>query len=161
MAEEEKDLVPPKVKPGPAPKVNQKDFDEFKESVNQGFSAIMNKLDELKTTPDVSGPPPTPIKDEAGPDEETPISPVWKKLVTDILGEDFSCELALPAAGGTIFRIIVPKEKSNASQMHWTMFKRDVRSRELGNTGEKGVKDWCLKVRVNLLKSGMKLPVYP
>lgn len=150
--------------PGPVEDmVSMSTFKGLEAKVNDGFSAIMNKLEGMSgisaTVP--PGSLPQPQKLEAGPDDETPIPPAWKKLVVEILGEDFSCELNLPASGGTIFKVIVPREKSNASQMHWTMFKRDIRSKELGNTGEKGVKEWCLKVRKNLLNSGMKLPVYP
>ncbi len=144
--------------------VSKKEFNEFKESVTSGIASILEKFEEVKlaTTPTIAMPnQDTLAKIEAGTDTETPVPPAWKQLVTEILGEDFECELALPESGGSIFRVIVPKEKSNASQMHWTMFKRDVRSKELGNTGAKGVKEWCLLVRKNLQTAGMKLPVYP
>ncbi len=146
-------------KAGPKPKVSLEQFTALETKVNDGFSAIMNKLEAMVVPPvPVAA---TPAKVEGATDTESPVPPAWKQLVVDILGSDFECELALPESGGSIFRIIVPKEKSNASQMHWSMFKRDVRSKELGNSGVKGVKEWCLLVRKNLLNSGMKLPVYP
>jgi hypothetical protein len=101
--------------------------------------------------------------DEAGPDKDqsTPIPPSWLKAVHTILGTDFECELKQPDKGGTIFTIIVPKDKSNASQLHWQNFKQDRRSKELGNTGLEGVTLWCKKVRANLLATGAKLVQYP
>ena len=145
-------------KPGPQPKVSLEQFNALETKVNDGFSAIMNKLDGMGSS--IINAIPTP-KIEAAPDVQSPVPPAWRQLVTEILGEDFDVELTLPEAGGSIFKIIVPKDKSNASQMHWTMFKRDVRSKELGNTGAKGVKECCLLVRKNLINSGTKLPVYP
>lgn len=160
MSEEEKKE---KAKAEPKPKVSLEQFTALETKVNDGFSAIMNMLETMKSIPATVplGSLPPNDKVEAAPDEETPVAPAWKQMVKEILGEDFSCEVVLPESGGQIFKIIVPREKSNASQMHWTMFKRDVRSRELGNSGAKGVKEWCLKVRRNLTNSGMKLPVYP
>jgi hypothetical protein len=140
--------------------VSKKEFTALESKVNQGFDAILSKLEDLKTQAPVVAPA-QPVKVEGGPDEQTLVPPAWKQLVREILGEDFDCELSLPESGGSIFRIIVPKDKSNATQMYWTMHKRDIRSKELGNTGAKGVKEWCLLVRRNLQTSGMKLPVYP
>lgn len=147
-----------KKKMGPKPKVTLEQFNALETKVNDGFGAIMNKLETIITP--VIDPTPATAKVEASADE-TPVPPAWRELVTQTLGPDFDVELVFPEAGGQIFRVIVPKDKSNASQMHWTMHKRDVRSRELGNTGAKGVKEWCLKIRLNLLRSGTKLPVYP
>lgn len=155
-------------KAGPVPKASVEQLNALETKVNDGFSAIMNKLEGMQSPVPIAQVMKTEVDDavmrmaptEASADE-TPVPPAWKQLVTEILGSDFDAELVFPEAGGQIFRVIVPKDKSNASQMHWTMHKRDIRSRELGNTGAKGVKEWCLKVRLNLQKSGMKLPVYP
>ncbi len=94
-------------------------------------------------------------------DEQTPVPPKWTRAVHEILGQEFECEFAQPDNGGAIFRIIVPRELSNAPQIHWEMHTRDVRSREIGNTGLTGVKEWCLRVRSNLSASGIKLIQYP
>jgi hypothetical protein len=99
--------------------------------------------------------------EEGGPDDQTPMPIKWKQEVVKILGPDFQCEFVQPDNGGSIFKIIVPREKSNASQAHWEMHNRDVRSREIGNTGLTGVTDWCLKVRANLIRSGINLIQYP
>lgn len=101
------------------------------------------------------------LENDGGLDMQTPVPPGWTKLVHEILGPDFECEVAQPDGGGTLFKIIVPKEKSNAPSFHWTQHKRDVRTKELGNTGAKGVKEWCLKVRQNLTRTGTKLVQYP
>lgn len=98
---------------------------------------------------------------DGGPDEENLIPAKWKLAVAEILGPEFECQVVQPDNGGTQFKIIVPKELSNASQMHWEMHGRDVRTREIGNTGLVGVKEWCLKVRQNLTASGIKLIQYP
>ncbi len=105
--------------------------------------------------------PPVTAELDGGTDEENLIPTKWKTAVRDILGPEFECQVVQPDNGGTQFRVIVPKELSNASQMHWEMHGRDVRTREIGNTGLVGVKEWCLKIRQNLTASGIKLVQYP
>ncbi len=104
----------------------------------------------------------TPVVDSEGSTDtdETPVPVKWKNLVKEILGPEFECELVQPDNGGTQFKIIVPRDLSNAPQMYWEMHNRDVRTREIGNTGLVGVKEWCLKVRQNLIRSGIKLVQY-
>jgi hypothetical protein len=134
-------------------------FQKFQGEVNRAFGLIVEQLGKLNEN---RTPAPAPkVEDDAGPDQDTPVPPAWRKAVIEILGIDFECELKQPDRGGTIFTIIVPKNKSNASQLHWQNFKQDRRSRELGNTGLDGVKTWCLKVRANLLATGAKLVQYP
>ncbi len=160
MSEDDKN---PEIKKVEEPKkekaVSKKEFSALETKVNEGFDAIMNLLQNMQAPTPAQ--PVAPVKEAAGTDAETPVPPAWRQLVEDILGEDFDCEFSLPESGGSIFRIIVPKAKSNAPQMHWQYHKRDVRSKELGNTGVKGVKEWCLLVRKNLTAAGFKLPVYP
>lgn len=98
---------------------------------------------------------------EGGPDVEDITPAKWVNLVNQILGPDFSCERVEPDTGGTLFKIIVPRKKSNANPIHWEMHNRDVRTKNIGNTGIEGVKDWCLKVRANLLASEIQLIKYP
>ncbi len=90
--------------------------------------------------------------EEATPDEQ-PMNPHWKRAVHEILGEDFDCEATYPKSGGILFKVIVPKDKSNASQAYWEMNKRDVRTREIGHTGLEGVKKWCALIKKNLART--------
>lgn len=100
--------------------------------------------------------------DEAAPRNElSPVPPSWRELVDKILGPDFQIEFEQPPNGGQKFKIIVPKEKSNADQQYWLNFNRDVRTREIGNTGIRGVQEWCIRVRNNLLASNKQLVQYP
>lgn len=149
-------------KPSTTPKVSQADFDEFKKSVDAGFTAILDKLDtSAVAAPSVTAPV-TAVTDEAGPKTElTPVPPTWRELVVKILGPDFECEFEQPPQGGQKFSIIVPKEKSNADQQHWLNFARDKRTKELSNTGITGVETWCKKVRANLLAANKTLVQYP
>ena len=90
--------------------------------------------------------------DEAGPDEQ-PMNPHWRKIVTEILGSEFDCEASYPKSGGLLFKVIVPKNLSNAPKSYFDMYKRDVRTREIGHTGSEGVKKWCEHIKKNLART--------
>lgn len=136
--------------------VSRKEFEGLQETVNSGFAAIMEKLSS--PTAQVAATPAKP--EEGGIQTPSLVPPAWRALTDEILGPDFEIELELPENGGQKFSIFVPMEKSNATPDYKKVYKRDKRTRELGNTGIKGVKDWCIKVRRNLIKSGIKLPYY-
>lgn len=142
--------------------VSRKEFEGLQNQVSTGFAAIMEKLESApKVTVDSSGLNVAAAKpDEAGPQTPSLVPPAWRALADEILGPDFEIELELPENGGQKFTIYVPMDKSNASADYKKFYKRDRRTRELANTGVKGVKDWLLKVRRNILKSGIKLPYY-
>ena len=138
--------------------VKAEEFAEFKGEVMGMFEKLMTKMDAPKPT----GPVVDIMKEEAAPDRNRiPVPPSWREMVENILGEEFDCEYELPPDGGQKFTIIVPKEKSNATKEYMENFHIDRRTKELGNTGIRGVKEWTLKVRQNLLRSEIKLPVYP
>ncbi len=90
--------------------------------------------------------------DEAVPDD-TPIAPSWTKAVHEILGKDFECEATYPTSGGVLFKVIVPLDKSNASESYLEDNKRDVRTKDIGNTGLEGVKKWCSLIKKNLART--------
>ena len=81
------------------------------------------------------------------------MNPNWKKIVNQVLGSEFDCEASYPKSGGVLFKVIVPKNKSNASQSYWEMNKRDVRTKEIGHTGSEGVKKWCELIKKNLART--------
>jgi len=130
---------------------------QFKENVDDKFNKIMDRLSP-SAPPDST---PATIREGAPDKNRVQVPPKWVELVETILGPEFICEYELPPDGGQKFTIIVPLEKSNATKEYIKEFKTDRRTKELGNTGERGVKEWCLKVRTNLLRSEIKLPVYP
>lgn len=148
--------------PKPEKGVSKKEFAEFQGQVTGALGAIMEKLDAA-TTPvqqtHVVEKQSVNVSD-GGPDVQTPVPPAWRKLADEILGEEFEIELELPENGGQKFSVFVPLSLSNAHPDYKKEFKRDKRSRELGNTGIKGVKDWLLRIRRNLVQSGIKLPYY-
>lgn len=138
----------------------EKRFNEFQEQTTGALASILELLQQKQATPATIE---SQKKAEEGKsDDVAPIPPGWIKAVHEILGEDFNCSLTQPDGGGTIFKIIVPWGQSNCTPMEKAMKPMgDVRSREIGNTGLAGVKEWALKVRANLLKSGKKLVQYP
>lgn len=127
--------------------------DKTKAQLEAELAELKAKLEAKESVVSDAGP-------DIGPDVETPVPPSWRALVDEILGPNVPCFLELPENGGQKFGVYIPRELSNASQMHWSMHTRDKRSKELANTGIKGVKEFLLRVRKNLLASGAKLPVY-
>lgn len=81
-----------------------------------------------------------------------PIPPAWRKMVDDILGVEFGIDVVYPQQGsGFLFKIIVPKEKSNASPAHQEFYKVDIRTKAIAyNEGISGVENFCQKVAKNL-----------
>lgn len=174
----EPDLTPPAPVVGPAPKerpVMQAEFAGFQSDVKESLGAltqilsnVATELKDLKAQPKFEADSNgvrivnSQVKDDASPgfDSGGMVPPAWRVLTDEILGPDFSISLRLPENGGQIFSVKVPKNKSNASEDHWNMHKSDERSRELGNTGVKGVKEYLLKIRKNLTVSEIKLPYY-
>jgi hypothetical protein len=156
-AEHKKSEKPEKAEKG----VSKKEFSEFQSQVTGALGAIMEKLDKApQVVADSAGihVAKTPI--EGGPGGQSMVPPAWRALADEILGAEFEIELELPENGGQKFSVYVPLDKSNAHSDYKAAFGRDKRTRELGNTGIKGVKDWLLKVRRNLVSSGIKLPYY-
>lgn len=140
--------------------VTQKEFKGFQDKVDSGFTALMEKLDELKTAvPPVAIPV---VPDDAAPSsgDSVPVPPAWRTLVTQILGPDFEVRRKDMPSGEIKLHIIVPREKSNAGQEHWENFREDVRNRVILH-GEVSVKEYCIKIRNNLLASGKSLVQYP
>ena len=141
-----------------------KELKEFEGKVESKFDQIMDKLSNTTVSVSADGPNTSaPRKmEDGGPDINiTTVPPGWKAMIEEILGPEFDCEYHLPNDGGQEFTIIVPKEKSNSTKEYWAEFGKDRRTKELGNTGERGVKEWALTVRQNLLRSEIKLKVYP
>lgn len=158
MPDEDVDIAVPEDAPKPEASVPlEAKFNKFQGEVTSALGLIAEQLGKLNS------PAPKVVEDDAGPDKDqsTPVPPTWRKAVHEILGPDFECEFKQPDRGGSIFTVIVPKNKSNANQLHWQNFKSDRRSKELGNTGLDGVKVWCSKIRSNLLATGAKLVQYP
>lgn len=159
MSEEEKVQVvaekPTKEKKVPL----EKRFNEFQEQTTNALGTILELLQNKAPTPAAAEV--QKMVEEGSADDQTPTPPAWIKAVHQILGPEFECELVQPNNGGTLFKIIVPMDKSNTSQLYRQMHKRDIRTREIGNSGLSGVKEWCLRVRANLVASGVKLVQYP
>ena len=116
--------------------VSAKDFNALAELV-KSLAGSVQALAESKSV--VAKTPEQKEVDEASPDEQ-PINPHWRKIVHQTLGTDFDCEVTYPRSGGVLFKVIVPKNRSNANASYWEMNKRDVRTREIGHTGAEGVK---------------------
>ena len=131
-------------------KADKKQFDSLAELVKSLATSVQALAETRADTKE----DPVIAKEiqEAGPDD-TPMNPHWRKLVKQILGEEFECETSYPKSGGVLFKVIVPKSKSNASQSYWEVNRRDVRTREIGHTGAEGVKKWCELIKSNLART--------
>ena len=126
---------------------------------------ITKSINELKN-PYGNKPEPTPIpatpKEPDIPPQETtpnpdkmPIPPAWRKMVDDTLGIEFGIDIVYPQAGsGFLFKIIVPTEKSNATEAHKEFYKVDIRTKAISySDGIEGIKKFCELVANNLSKS--------
>ena len=103
----------------------------------QKVAEAVEKEDKITSSPDVNTVPPS-----------------WRKIVDEVLGQEFGLNVSYPEKGsGFLFKLIVPKEKSNASQSHWDYYKSDIRTRAIGfGEGIEGVRKYCEIVLKNLTK---------
>lgn len=79
------------------------------------------------------------------------VNPAWKEKAEELLGDALErCEVFYPRNGGTVFTLVIKKEKSNAAPDYFAFYKEDRRSKEIGNEGIEGVENWCKLVKENL-----------
>jgi len=92
--------------------------------------------------------------EEMGGLNKMPIPPAWRNMVDDILGMDFGIDIVYPQSGsGFLFKLIVPAEKSNASQSYKEFYKVDIRTKAISySDGIEGIRKFCELVKVNLSK---------
>lgn len=105
-------------------------------------------IQETQTTENIAG------KIEEGGVDKMPIPPAWRKMVDEILGLDFGIDIVYPQSGsGFLFKIIVPAEKSNASESYKEFHKVDIRTKAVSySEGIEGVRKFCEMVKINLAK---------
>ncbi len=129
--------------------VTKEEFDNLAKSV-EGLggilSDIVNKLNQPKDVAPTQGQQVEPTPDSA------PVPPGWRKIVDETLGPDFGINVVYPETGaGFQFKIIVPKEKSNAEQAYLELYKVDVRTKAISySEGIEGVRKYCELVAKNL-----------
>jgi hypothetical protein len=82
-----------------------------------------------------------------------PIKRKWRSIVDAVLGTDFGINVSYSGAGGMIFRVIVPRDKSNADNAYFSLYHNDVRSKviALGGNEDEAIKMWCKKIKQNLV----------
>jgi len=80
------------------------------------------------------------------------VPPKWREIVDQVLGSDFGVNVVYPDKGrGFLFKVIVPREKSNASDAHWKFYHADIRTRAITFAdGAEGIKRYCEAVAKNL-----------
>jgi len=135
-------------------------MDRLTEVVMGVVKSVDNLIDGLvKPVPEITGTvepaKPTPMAEaEVGGVEKMPIPPAWRKMVDEILGLDFGIDIVYPQTGsGFLFKIIVPEEKSNASDSYKEFYKVDIRTKAVSYTdGVEGIRKFCEAVKVNLSK---------
>lgn len=116
-------------------------------------SQLSDKIDKLTPKTQWQNPKATEVKDAEKPTDVT-IPPKWRQIVDEVLGKDFGLSVEFPDSGkGFSFTIVVPREKSNASESHWDMHKSDLRTKQLLNSeGSEGVRKYCEMVKQNLIR---------
>lgn len=160
MAEETTETKPKASKKSPPAKsesfVTKEEFKSLESNVLQALDLITKKLEK---------PEPHPVFAEKEIEEakpqmtDAPMNPHWKKAAEEILGDALEdVFVQYPESGGTMFTVVIKKEKSNASQSHWEQhktdkFAKDRRTKNIGNTGLEGVKKWCELVKANLTRN--------
>lgn len=132
--------------------VTKADFQSFQQTILAALDNSRNKQEEKIQAPVVvdNGSYQTPMQ----------VPEKWRAMADAMLGKDFVIELELPEKGGQKLNVYVPRNKSNAPEEYWEKFKQDKRTRELGNTGIEGVRNWLLRIRKNLLTNGIQLPYF-
>ena len=131
----------------------------------KSFNKLLGAVEDLAKSihPGVLTAPSEPVKPEdlkpgaeitPKPEEPdaTPVPPAWRKMVDEILGTDFGLHVIYPDKGaGFLIKIIVPDEKSNASQAYKEFYKVDIRTKAISySEGVDGIKLYCEKVAGNL-----------
>lgn len=151
----------------PKPKgPTREEFDSLKGQMSEMTNILSDIASKISQPQVVTAPVGTAVGSslEGGPQKDpdlVTLPPTYRAEVDKILGQDFDCEYRLTENGAQQFSILVPKDKSNATAEQWQAFKKDKRSVDLQGKGLKGVTEWCVKVRNNLLSSNKSLVQYP
>lgn len=121
-------------------------LDKFLDKVNDTIdSKVPTVIKEEKAIEKAEEASTTGVSDPMIPAE-------YRQMVDEVLGKDFGIRISYPSKGsGFIFRVIVPKEKSNASDFYYEMYKEDVRSKALtGGEGFDVIRLHCERIARNL-----------
>ena len=79
----------------------------------------------------------------------TPVE--WDMYIDSHLGKEVGRSVSYPKTGGTILRLSIPKELSNAGESHWAYYHHDLRSKAIDpREGFEGVKRYVDLVAQNL-----------
>lgn len=131
-----------------------------KEDLNR-INSSLERLTDILTTkpPETSEPVSLPSNIVAEKPDQSPVPPKWRAIVDEVLGTDFGINVVYPDQGsGFLFKIIVPKEKSNAAKDYLEMYKVDIRTKAISyQDGIEGVKQFCERVKKNLQKNTNKI----
>ena len=146
----------------PEENVSKKEFEKLSSTV-EALAASMTTFIEKMSNPIAQAPgieakevepgitiQDTPV-DPAKPDK-MPIPPAWREIVTETLGDEFGINVVYPTSGaGFLFKISVPKEKSNAGKDYLDFYKVDIRTKSISySDGISGVRKYCELVAKNL-----------
>lgn len=131
-----------------------------KEDLNR-INSSLEKLTDILTskTKEIEEPVSLPINLEAEQPDKSPVPPKWRAIVDEVLGTDFGINIVYPDQGsGFLFKVIVPKEKSNAAKDYLEMYKVDVRTKAVSyQDGIEGVKQFCERIKKNLQRNTNKI----
>lgn len=139
----------------------RKDFEEFKQSVNDTQNKIIDILERMQNKEEVRQEKEPELKDEPiMPMQVGFLPPNYKKIFDNYFdAEDgFEASFDFPEqnanggeSGGLTFTIKVPEKMSNMIDAQKNFYKVDLRTVVLKpNNIAKGIDDWCKKVAQNL-----------
>lgn len=123
-----------------------------KEEINELKGTVLKIYDLLEEKKQTEKKEQESSENQESLPEANPIKPSWRKVVDMVLGPDYGINVSYTGGGGMIFRVIVPKSKSNATDAYFKLYKNDVRSKviALGSNDADQIKQWCLKIKKNL-----------
>lgn len=123
-----------------------------KEEINELKGTVLKIYDLLEEKNKTEKKEQEVIDNQEALPEANPIKPSWRKVVDTILGPEYGINVSYTGGGGMIFRVIIPKGQSNATDAYFKLYKNDVRSKviALGSNDADQIKSWCLKIKNNL-----------
>lgn len=112
--------------------VKKEEFDKLFNVVTDLAKSVGELKQKTEETPKVNVIADEPPSKRDEPVEPLSIPPAYRKLVDEVLGQDFGIDVSYPITGsGFQLKIIVPDEKSNMTPAYKEMYRFDVRTKAI------------------------------
>lgn len=117
--------------------------------VTDALVALSAKIDGLSKPEPVVNVQRAAVEEDADPAKRMPRT--YRAIIDEYLSPYFEASVEWRNDGNFELAIEIPKEFSNATSSHWTMYKKDVRVKVIPNAlAENGVRDYVQSVAKNL-----------